>query len=321
MRTGSGDVHFVLFGQSAPATEVLHNPAVRAALKSVATGVPPGDVPEAAVALDLIRLRNNRWVPGGRFLCLPPLTPAHIDALAKAARLSAQHVVQAIPSLQYALVSTLGGTPAAAWRRYGLLVVAGLLLDLAVGQALRDVQWLPRADLGWCIWAIPSDPNIRPFGVRVVYDATLDLGAGTLWHVDLPEYVALPHEQDLPALAAVLVGKIPDPERLLRLRYFGWVSGTGCPVPFFGADAPLWTTLERLANELVAGVYAPLEPRFSAVLPREDPRRFLLSRILMERTLAHLVLAGWVPAPGSGSETRWLWRGRKWRLVSETSGG
>lgn len=321
MRTGSSKVHFVLFGQEAPATEVLHDAGVQAALTALAAGEQPAEVPDAAAAMDLIRRRDNRWEPGRRFLCLPPLTPVHSDALAAAARHSAERVVQAIPRLQDALASTLGGTSDALWHRYGLMVVAGLLLDLAVGQALRNAQWLPEADPGWCIWAVPTEPDSAPFGVRVVYDAALDLGAGTLWHAELPHSAALPREQDLQALAAVLAGERADPDRLLRLRYLGWVSGTRCDVPFFEADAPLWTTIEQLAGELVAGVYAPLEQDFDPLVPRGDSRRFLLSRLLMERTLGHLVRTELVPNPRSGGETRWIWRRRNWHLVSETSGG
>ncbi len=324
MKTGFSEIRLILFGPMTTEFKLLGHSLIRKALVAVAKGQDPDFVPREVIDLGLlVRTTGISWTPGRRFICLPRLHMSQTKAIREAGQKCAATVLAALPRLKKELSSVIKGESVSLWQQYAFLTVAALLLDLQIGEFLRQSGQVDKVDHGWRIWAVPYDPLVPAFGVRCVYDPKSGLGAGICWHEKLPPPPPLPEPRDLYALGLTLVSEGAPPEALMRLRFNGWLLGQRPAVPLFASEASsFWSTLEEVASEAIERAYKPVfdyvYPNRQSVISQEP---LLLARMIMEQALEHLIAWTAVPAPKSSTACCWLWQGRSWCLVNETTGG
>ncbi len=195
------------------------------------------------------------------------------------------------------------------WDQVGFTVVAGLLLDLAIGEELCVADAITTGPQESHVWLLAEAEF--SFGVHCVYDDTVRTGAGVVWAKGYPEPPGAIYE-GLPAHLSTDL----DPETRLRLRYLGWLRG----------DAPDYVTwirgdqdpITQLARSLTAEVYLPVLAGLG--YDRAGLRRHAVARLLMERTVSLLIAEGALTC-GPRDLRRVCWRGDNLRLAAAARAG
>lgn len=193
-----------------------------------------------------------------------------------------------------------------------LLLTAGVLLDLLVGDLVRRRGLSPACPAAGTDWVLPDAP-LRT-GVRCVYHPPSETGAAVLWLADAAE-LPLPRPGDLAALAETpaRAGQA-GAARLLRLRYTGWTGSEG--VVALPPDSGRRQVLGELADTLVAAVHQPLYAELG--LAASDQRRHLANRLVLDAAVGDLLAAGHLRADRSAAR-RLLWTGPNWALAADAS--
>lgn len=191
-----------------------------------------------------------------------------------------------------------------------LLLVAGVVLDLLVGELVRRAGESPACRSAGVDWVLPDAPITT--GVRCVYDPASAVGAAVLWVAGEPD-PGLPQPPDLAALldaAPPLDGA--GAARLLRLRFVGWVPDR---VVVLRQDGVSREVLSQLAGSLVDRIHRPLYAELG--LAASDQRRHLVNRLVLDFTVAELVARGELAAPGADLVRRLVWTGPDWALAAD----
>jgi hypothetical protein len=316
MRTGSPKTRLIVFGPLYPGSEILASRLARNALERVATGQRPTLVPDELVKHGLLTHRSDSsWTAGPRFICPPKLRSQRDRMVRYASTCSVAYLTTRIVELKAELGRMSGEDPEQAWQRLGFLTVAGLLLDLHVGESLFRHKLIGKQAPGWWIWAVPVDASTPAFGVRCIHDQATRLGAGICWHDSITAAVRLPEPEELKLLDRLLRGETVTPSVLLHMRYLGWLQGTQPAAPVFDEHDRLVAVLQEIADRIVETAYAPVHHRVRSNGLKRDQQRLLLARMIMERTLDPLITSAEVPAPGLNTMNRWFWRGAGWSLA------
>jgi len=181
------------------------------------------------------------------------------------------------------------------WSGGGFTLVAGALLDLAVGEELHAAALTPPSPARSQAWLL--DPATFSFGVHCVYHEGVRAGAGFVWTSDSAATVGTIY----PELPADLSTADGAPAVQLRLRYLGWLRG----------DRPAYVSwvrtghdpVTRLARRLARDVH---EPFLREAAPHDPDSRHAIVRLLMERAVQRMLADGTLRrGPDDPHRLRW----------------
>jgi hypothetical protein len=195
-----------------------------------------------------------------------------------------------------------------------LLLVAGVLLDLLVGDLVRRSGDSPACQPEGADWVLPDVPLTT--GIRCVYDDSSGVGAAVLWIEGQPELL-LPRPEDLPALRREGPARMDRASaiQLLRLRHARWTSDNYLEM---SEDSELRAAMQEFAGLLVARVSAPLYAGLG--LAATDGLRHVANRLVLDFTVAELSISGDLPAPAPTDIRRLVWTGPDWALAADAAG-
>ena len=291
-----------MFGAVGPHAQLLGRGRTRSLLTRLLTSQGPiAEIPAAdEVAAGLFVPVPGGYRLGPRILIAPALAAGSVAA---AGATAAGLIRERLPAVRRRLRQP--------WDEVALLVVGGVLLDILVGERLRERALVGPATGSWRLWAL-EDPPAVTVGMRCDHDPDLRLGAGIMW-VDRGEFAEpLPRPADL---ATLLDGESGPAQAVvaLRLRRDGWLDGGRRRFLLLDRDE-LLDKLGSTAASLVDAAYrSPLTEAGGDV-----HARLMISRLIMERCLAELLRDGALPGLPPAIR-RLAWRGPNWRLFEESA--
>lgn len=215
------------------------------------------------------------------------------------------------------------------WQELSLLLIAGFLMDLGVGQRLHHQGVIRHRPQDWWLWCFErgeKDDPVRIFGVRIWHSAPLRAGIGEVWHVHERTMFAF-KDADIRLLLQSAQGNLSnrisnnsrERARILKLRVFGVMrTPHELNIPAFSPNdvevlwPPIWDLAEKIVNRAVV-------PQFEGLLPpslfptaqgeRSDAYRQAFYRLLMESAFYEAYQSGlfshkktWQP-----HNRCWLW--------------
>jgi hypothetical protein len=296
----------VLFGEVDANADLLRDNAVREALRQALgeSAAGPGEVPGAAVESGLLVRGRDRWEHGDRVLVL-----GRTDEVRRRAEQVAQLITRRLPELRRAAAASVAGPD---WAVDGLLVVGGLLLDLSVGQSLREAGHCGHTAGGWRAWVLPPAPV--SVGMRTDHLAAERFGAAVMWILG-QESPPMPGGSELSALAALHSGRRVDGAASLALRYRGWLHRDRPVALEVAEDGPLDRLVRELAADAVELAYRPLFARLP--FDPSDERRLMASRLVMEHALTLLTQQGELTQADASTRQHLVWHGEQWLIAAE----
>lgn len=306
-------MRLVVFGSLGPHAALLGQHRIRALMRAmVDTGRVPPDQPVPPEAFETGLLAGSPDAPrlGSRVL-RPPTTAL---ATTRAAGIAVADVLRGyLARIRHALVEDPQVTQEP-WESVGLLVLGGMLLDLAVGERLRASGLVGPVEDGWRVWALGAAPTVG-VGMRCDHDSYTSVGAGIMW-IDADNLAThLPRLADVDALLRDDEPTAARAMAMLRLRHEGWLDGPRRCFVLLDRDGALADALDEAAAAMVDAVYRPFIT--DQVDAGDAHSRLMVSRMLMEHCLADLVGDGTV-SHGPHTVTRFTWRGPAWLLLGES---
>jgi hypothetical protein len=324
--------HLVLYGPARPElVEAIGDRHFRALVAelvgggAVAPEVWSSEAFDRWVRCGLLRIAGGVCAPGERLLPVPADAVEDFRGLASPYLATYLQVLEdAVGELRRRLAETEAG------RRHGWVelahpLVAGLLMDLAVGRRLGERGDGLGHDGRSVVWAFEAAPSDNAFGVQWSVERATRTCFAQLWHARIPRQPPPLTPQTVAALgrAARPEGLPPGAAEGLYLRYLGLLRrrepGLEPTFPVLGSASfsALSGPLDAAAAALVDRAVAPaLEAAASAPWWRDRLHdrgyRHALIRLFLELAADAAVARSVLPCfPASGTASpswgRWLW--------------
>lgn len=270
-----------------------------------------------AMAAGLVVSHGARYAAGRRLALVP--APAERQVRDVVAPLLPDYVAILDASVER-LRSAYAGCAAAAafdWAAVEHTIVAGLLMDLAVGYRMSLPGSVLEHPAEGMVWAFEQVVAGNAFGVIWSGRSWRDRGLGQLWHRSLRRAPLKLAPRYLEAAETVALGGSPSPDTELYLRYVGLLTRERrqLAIPtFVGADVErLRAELDDAASQIADRVARPMfdelagATRWATVTPaaRSSVLRLLLE-YATDAAIDGGVLSPFPGAPAPGAWGRWL---------------
>ncbi|MBT9167866.1 MAG: hypothetical protein DDT19_01209 [Syntrophomonadaceae bacterium] len=291
-------------------------------------GTPPFDL---LVREDFLKEVRGAYIPGDKLVIV---RDGVLQKLALCAEESAESYAAVlageIPKLRRLYESMYAATVQGyTWTRVCHVIVAGLLMDVVVGQqiyhSVADSNRYPKA---W-IWVFcePASRTSMRFGVHILYRGDRRIGLGYLWYDLASSSGLIVNEEDIEFISILLQGSQRCIDReafaraILKLAYHRIVKraprGYSITVPVFyeGEITKLLKTAVRIANQVIPNIVVPSLMRLQDLIEKENIITYtvqqLFYRFLMESALTRLVAQGCLArlTPAASPAEFWIWMG------------
>lgn len=300
-------------------------------------GIDP-ELAEQAVSCGLIDRHDSQFVPGSRLSLVPAAAVGEAEQRINAAMARyAAVVAEVTPTVRHAFEETAAAEQFQ-WSQVCHAVIAGMMMDLAVGHQLWRTGLVEREYWETCVWAFERASAHNAFGVQLVAVPDTRSAFAQLWHRSVDRAQLM--------IKATLVGRMlhlaRQPEQnaaspeMLYLRYLKLVDrdehGYHLTCPFFdSADcdrlfAAIGHGAERLLREAVG-------PAVEAAVSGDWWRRHrddngclhAAVRLILELATDRVLAAGALEQFPVGSNVggwwgRWLWQEGEGRPSSLLAG-
>jgi hypothetical protein len=284
-----------------------------------------GTVPDAALIRGLLADDGGCYVPGARMVLVPAGPEREVRQLMEPLLDRYAEVAAAvIPRLRRAYEATAAAYRFT-WEQVSHALVAGMLLDLAVGSELWRSGWIRRQHWETAVWAFERVSAANAFGVRWVGDTAGRCGFAQLWHRDVKRPNLRLDEGMVALLGRLAAGNRPTaapPKSLLYLRYVKLLEQQDrelrLAVPAFDAG-----DFDRLLVPMVAGARSLVAEAVAPALERamahswwgrqgdQGSHCHAAVRLMLEYGIDRVIAEGLLaPFPRGAAEPawgRWVW--------------